>query len=109
MRKLIINVCKYIIAKLESCDDTQENLEIKRKAYSPRKYPEGVKRSDYHKGCWVITDSNQHFYRTQQSAADAVSEMFNADIRRSDINNALRRNGELIVGGKTLCLIAYEL
>jgi hypothetical protein len=106
MRKVIINVCKWIISKLES----DAELGINRRGYNKKNQPTGVKHTNRHHGVWLVTADMEQFYRTQEDAAIAASERFGFEVKRWDISNAIhKRNGEFIVKGKTLCIFKHTL
>lgn len=108
MRKAIIAVCKWIIAKLSvvgSNKDGKRRFKNKR----TKNYPEHTKRRSYHRGCWVATPSVKSYYPTQKQAAEALSRMFDLDIYRHDVYNALyHKDGELYYGKKFLCKVSYD-
>lgn len=109
MRKTIIAICNWIIAKLE----VNANRPVRSGKYrvphkTMKNYPKGSKRKSYHRGCWVITPCNKSWYPTQQQAADAIAKAFDLDIYRHDVYNALyHKDGELWYGKRYLCRISY--
>ena len=105
MRKAIIAVCKWIIAKLaQNTSEGKRRLNYKTMV----NYPKHIVKRGYHKGCWVTTPYFQSYYPTQQQAADALSAMFGVQIERHDVYNALyHREGKLYYGRKYLCKVSY--
>ena len=113
MKKVIIAVCKWIIAKLsEQCAMHRNDVQFGKRRL-PNKtmvnYPKGIKRRTRHRGCWVHMPHLTSYYPTQQAAADAIAKSFNLDIYRHDVYNALyHKDGELYYGNKYLCKLTYD-
>ena len=108
MRKAMIAICKWIIAKLEAQNRATRGGKRRLNGKTMTNYPKHTIKRTYHKGCWIITPHLKGYYPTQQKAADALSSMFGVQIERHDVYNALYRyDGKLHYGKKYLCKLSY--
>jgi hypothetical protein len=109
MRKAIIAICKWIIAKLEAQNLVTMDGKRRLNGKTMTNYPKHTIKRRYHKWCWVTTPHLNSYYPTQKKAADALSVMFGVQIARHDVYNALyHHDGKLYYGKKYLCEVSYN-
>lgn len=108
MKKTIIGLCYLIIRMLEndkSCK-RKKKRRFTRSHNSPHK--PHTHTNEYHRGCWAYVSGEWIYFKSQQSAATALANLFNLDIVKHDVYNAIRhRKGLLMWGDTYLCKVAY--